>query len=139
MQDRELIVPELMKRIVEVAGYVPAVRVGSTLFCAGQVGRTPDLEVITDPAAQFAACWENLRLVLQEAGCSFGDVVDMTTYHVEMSKHFATFRSVKDRVFPRGTCAWTAIGVTELARPGLLVEIKCVAVRQQPSLVHAAE
>jgi enamine deaminase RidA (YjgF/YER057c/UK114 family) len=40
---------------------------------------------------------------------------------------------VKDRVFPRGTCAWTAIGVSELARPGLLVEIKCVAVQRASS------
>jgi enamine deaminase RidA (YjgF/YER057c/UK114 family) len=42
----------------------------------------------------------------------------------------AIFRDVKNRVFPRGTCAWTAIGVAELAHPGLLVEIKCVAIRQ---------
>ena len=119
-----------MERIVERAGYAPAVKVGSTLFCAGQVGRAADLEVITDPEAQFLACWENLRVVLEAAGCTFEDVVDMTTYHVQMSQHISVFRDVKNRVFPRGTCAWTAIGVSELAHPGLLVEIKCVAVQQ---------
>ncbi|WP_346274853.1 RidA family protein [Burkholderia cenocepacia] len=133
MTDRELIVPQSMKHIVERAGYVPAVKVGTTVFCAGQVGRTADLEVIADPEAQFVACWENLRIVLAEAGCTFDDVVDMTTYHVQMSTHMPVFREVKDRVFPRGTCAWTAIGVSELARPGLLVEIKCVAVTQSSS------
>jgi enamine deaminase RidA (YjgF/YER057c/UK114 family) len=131
MADRELIVPPSMKRILDVTGYAPAVKVGPILFCAGQVGRTPDLQVIADPEAQFVACWENLRAVLEEAGYGFGDVVDMTTYHVAMSEHFAVFRAVKDRVFPRGTCAWTAIGVSELARPGLLVEIKCVAVKAE--------
>lgn len=35
---------------------------------------------------------------------------------------------VKNRLFPRGHCAWTTIGVSALAHPGLLVEIKCVAV-----------
>ena len=130
MQDRQLIVPDSMRRILEVAGYAPAVKIGPLLFCSGQVGRTADLEVIADPAAQFAACWENLRLVLAEAGCDFGDVVDMTTYHVAMSQHMAVFRTVKDRVFPRGTCAWTAIGVAELARPGLLVEVKCIALQR---------
>lgn len=40
------------------------------------------------------------------------------------------FREVKNRVFPRGTCAWTAVGVSELALPGLLAEIKCVAVKR---------
>ncbi|MBB3260722.1 enamine deaminase RidA (YjgF/YER057c/UK114 family) [Paraburkholderia bannensis] len=131
MTEREFIVPQQMQSIVERAGYVPAVKVGATVYCAGQVGRTPGLDVIADPEAQFLACWENLRIVLEEAGCSFDDVVDMTTYHVQMSEHMAVFREVKDRVFPRGTCAWTALGVSELARPGLLVEIKCVAVQRE--------
>ncbi|MBN3759386.1 RidA family protein [Burkholderia sp. Ac-20365] len=130
MTDREVIVPSSMQRIVERAGYVPAVKVGATVFCAGQVGRTADLEVIIDPQSQFLACWENLRVVLEEADCTFEDIVDMTTYHVQMSQHMAVFREVKNRVFPRATCAWTAIGVSELAHPGLLVEIKCVAVKR---------
>jgi enamine deaminase RidA (YjgF/YER057c/UK114 family) len=133
MTDRELIVPPTMQRIVERAGYVPAVKVGTTVFCAGQVGRSVELEVIADPEAQFLACWENLRVVLQAAGCTFEDVVDMTTYHVQMSTHMPVFRAVKNRVFPRGTCAWTTIGVSELAHPGLLVEIKCVAVKRDSS------
>ncbi|KPA98299.1 MULTISPECIES: RidA family protein [Pseudomonas] len=130
MADREIIVPASMQNIVERAGYAPAVKVGTTLYCAGQVGRTAALEVIQDPEAQFLACWENLRLVLAAGGCSFDDVVDMTTYHVNMSQHMAIFREVKNRVFPRGHCAWTSIGVPELAHPGLLVEIKCVAVQR---------
>lgn len=134
MQDREVIVPPAMQSIMDRAGYAPAVRVGATVFCAGQVGRTAGLHVIADPEAQFFACWENLRVLLQTAGCTFEDVVDMTTYHVHMSQHMPTFREVKNRVFPRGTCAWTAIGVSELAHPGLLVEIKCIAVRRDAAV-----
>ncbi|WGS52479.1 RidA family protein [Paraburkholderia sp. D15] len=130
MSDREIIVPESMRPIVERAGYAPAVKVGTTVYCAGQVGRTPQLDVIEDPEAQFVACWENLRELLAAAGCTFDDIVDMTTYHVQMSRHMAVFREVKNRVFPRGHCAWTVIGVSELAHPGLLVEIKCVAVQR---------
>lgn len=133
MTDREVIVPPTMQGIVERAGYAPAVKVGATVFCAGQVGRTADLEVIVDPEAQFLACWENLRVVLQSADCTFDDIVDMTTYHVQMSTHMPVFREVKNRVFPRGTCTWTAIGISELAHPGLLVEIKCVAVKRDAS------
>ncbi|KAF1010245.1 MAG: RutC family protein YjgH [Pseudomonas fluorescens] len=130
MTDRQLIIPAVMAPIVERAGYVPAVKVGKTLYCAGQVGRTEALQVIEDPEAQFVAAWENLRQVLEEGGCTFDDVVDMTTYHVDMSQHMAVFREVKNRLFPRGHCAWTSIGVSELAHPGLLVEIKCVAVQR---------
>lgn len=131
MSDREIIIPATMQPIVERAGYAPAVRVGDTLYCAGQVGRTPDMAVIHDPEQQFIAAWDNLRAVLSAGGCTFGDVVDMTTYHVGMSQHMALFREVKNRVFPQGLCAWTCLGVSELAHPGLLVEIKCVAVRRR--------
>ncbi len=130
MTDREIIIPPGMQRLAERAGYAPAVRVGNTVYCAGQVGRTADLEVIADPEAQFLACWENLRTVLHAAGCTFEDVVEMTTYHVHMSEHMSVFRDVKNRVFPRGLCTWTCIGVSELAHPGLLVEVKCVAVKR---------
>ena len=130
MTDRQIIVPYSMKLLCEQAGYAPAVKVGKTLYCAGQVGRTPELTVIEDPEQQFLAAWENLRLVLAAGGCDFEDVVEMTTYHVDMQRHMPIFRQVKDEVFPRGTCAWTCIGVAELARPGLLVEIKCIAVQR---------
>jgi enamine deaminase RidA (YjgF/YER057c/UK114 family) len=129
MTDREIIVPDGMEQIVERAGYAPAVKVGTTVFCAGQ-GRTRELEVIHDPEAQFLACWENLKTLLDAAGCTFEDVVEMTTYHVQMSVHMSVFREVKNRVFPRGKCAWSAIGVSELAHPGLLAEIKCVAIQR---------
>ncbi|EKT62716.1 endoribonuclease L-PSP [Providencia burhodogranariea DSM 19968] len=119
-----------MQNLAKRAGYAPAVMVGNTVYCAGQVGRTEDLNVILDPKAQFIACWENLRIVLEAAGCSFQDVVEMTTYHVDMKKHMDIFRDVKDTTFPRGHCAWTCIGVSELAHSGLLVEIKCIAIKQ---------
>ncbi|MEM6462044.1 MAG: RidA family protein [Pseudomonadota bacterium] len=121
------VVPPAMNQIVDKAGYVPAVRANGFLFCAGQVGRTSDLAIIEDPEAQFRACWANLQTVLLEAECGFEDVFEMTTYHVHMREHMKTFVRVKDEVFPRGTCAWTCIGVSELAYPGLLAEIKVVA------------
>ncbi|WP_158967373.1 RidA family protein [Chachezhania sediminis] len=124
---RDLVVPPGMETLVERTGYVPAVRAGGLLFCAGQVGRDADLNVIHDPEAQFEACWDNLAAVLTAGGCSFDDVVEMTTYHVDMARHMDVFRTVKNRRFPRGTCAWTRVGTPELAHPGLLVEIKVVA------------
>jgi enamine deaminase RidA (YjgF/YER057c/UK114 family) len=125
--DREAIVPPGMENLLTEKGYTPALRVGSMLFVAGQVGRTPDLKVIEDPEAQFVACWENLRKILAAAGCTFEDVVDLTTYHVEMRKHHPVFYAVKNRVFPRGTCPWTAIGVETLSTPGLFLEVKATA------------
>lgn len=39
------------------------------------------------------------------------------------------FGRVKDALFSRGTCVWTYMGV-ELARAGLLAEIRCIAVQR---------
>lgn len=128
MADRTDIVPPSMQAIVERAGYLPAVGAGNLVFCAGQVGRSADLAIIADPRRQFEACWENLRTVLAAAGCKFEDVVEMTTFHVKLREHMSLFREVKDAIFPRGTCAWTCVGVSELAVDGLLVEIKCIAI-----------
>lgn len=127
--EKTIIVPAPMRHLAERAGYAPAVAAGALVFCAGQVGRDAELRVIEDPEAQFVACWHNLRQVLNEAGCSFDDVVDMTTFHVGLHQHMDTFRAVKDRFFPRGACAWTVVGVAELAVPGLLAEVKCIALR----------
>jgi enamine deaminase RidA (YjgF/YER057c/UK114 family) len=130
MSDRENVIPEAMKLIPERLGYVPAVKVGAMLFCSGQIGRTAELEVIVEPEQQFIAAWENLRIVLAGGGCTYEDVVEMTTYHVDIAKHMALYRNVRDRLFPGATCAWTAIGVSALAHPALLLEIKCVAVQR---------
>lgn len=48
MSEREIIIPPAMHGLVDREGDAPAVRIGKTLFCAGQVGRTAALEVITD-------------------------------------------------------------------------------------------
>ncbi len=119
MIDREVIVPPTMQRVVERAGYAPAVRVGATVYCAGQVGRTPELDVIADPEAQFLACWDNLRTVLEAAGCTFDDVVDMTTYHVGLSRRH--IRRIAARLSPQCTVTDRNEAVTALfsgLRPG---------------------
>ncbi len=76
------------------------------------------MSIVAGAAAQFEQCFENLRTVLATAGCTFADVVDMTTYHVAIDEHWPAFIEVKNRLVPRGVfpCAgedvWCAIEVT---------------------------
>ena len=53
--------------------------------------------------------------------------MEITTYHVDMSRHMDTFMRVKDRYIQAPYPAWTAIGVAELIVPGGLMEIRAVA------------
>ncbi len=109
--------------------YSPAVRVTARelLFVAGQVGRDDELHVIAEPEAQFVRAFENVRTILEEAGGTLDDVVDLTTYLTSM-EHLPLLARVKERFLTTEPYpAWTAIGVDSLALPGLLVEVKATA------------
>jgi enamine deaminase RidA (YjgF/YER057c/UK114 family) len=54
----------------------------------------------------------------------------MSTFHVGLQAHVATFSSVKDKFINKPFPSWTAVGVTELAVPGTIVEIKVIARRR---------
>jgi len=126
MATRKDIIPPGMEIIRERFHYAPGVLVDDTLYIAGQVGRNEHLEVVSGTEAQFTQAFENVGRVLAAAGASFDDVVDMITYHVDM-RDLQLFMQVKDRFFTNRVPAWTGIGVTSLAMPGLIVEIKCIA------------
>ncbi|MBI4692909.1 MAG: RidA family protein [Gammaproteobacteria bacterium] len=127
MTTRREIIPPGMEIIRERFHYAPGLLVGDTLHIAGQVGRDANLRVIEGTEAQMVQAFENVKKVLTAAGATFDDVVDMTTYHLDM-RDLQLFMQVKDRYFTNRVPAWTGVGVTALAMPGLIVEIKCTAV-----------
>jgi enamine deaminase RidA (YjgF/YER057c/UK114 family) len=86
--------------------------------------------VARDPEHQFREAFEFLRANLAAAGLTFDDVVEMTTYHVDLRKHLAAFVRVKDEYVFAPYPAWTAIGVSELITEGTLVEIRVIARRR---------
>lgn len=107
--------------------FAPGILDGDLLRCSGMLGLRPDLSLPADPAAQFTQAFENLRGLLELASLTFADVVEMTSYHVGLRRHFAVFAAVKDRFLAAPYPAWTAVGVVELAVPGALVEIALTA------------
>lgn len=123
---RQTIIPPGMENIYETYHYAPGVRVGNHLYIAGQVGRDRDLNVIADPEAQFAQAFENVKLVLDAAGAGFDDVVELVSYHTEMTD-LPLFMRVKDRYMVRDYPTWTGFEVTRFSMPGLRVELKCTA------------
>jgi enamine deaminase RidA (YjgF/YER057c/UK114 family) len=121
------VVPEGMEAGSTRRSYSPGVIVGELLFVSGQVGRTAGGTIPDDPEEQFVVAFENLAAVLRDAGASFADVVEMTTYHTSFDD-FERFAEVRARYVTTAPYpAWTGIGVSALALPGLLVEIKATA------------
>jgi enamine deaminase RidA (YjgF/YER057c/UK114 family) len=127
MKQSLVVNPASMKSFYDNFHFAAAARAGDLLVCSGQLGVGADGRVIEDPAAQFAAAFDNVKAVLAEAGLGFDDVVEITTFHVGLRQHLGTFLQVKDAFMAPAYTAWTAIGVSELAFPGALVEIRATA------------
>lgn len=133
MKKTDVVVPKGMEIAYEQFHFSPAVRSGGLLRCSGQLGTDERFAIVSsDPEAQFVQALENVKRVLAAAKLDFSDVVEMTTFHVGLREHLATFLAVKDRYFAAPWPAWTAIGVSELAAPGALVEIRVTARLRSP-------
>lgn len=122
MTERGPVIPEGSETSYERFHFAPAYRVGDTLYVSGVIGTGESLE------EEFASAFENLSSVLAAAGYSLDDVVEMTSFHVDMSKTLGAFMAARDQVMSEPWPAWTAIGCTELAIPTGRAEVKVTAV-----------
>lgn len=102
-----------------------AVRVGDIVWTTAQPGLDATLTPAEGVEAQTRLAFENLRAVLEAAGATLADVVDLTWYYTRDLDHEAFLR-VKDEFIPPPYPACAAFGV-ELSA-GLLVELRAVAV-----------
>jgi enamine deaminase RidA (YjgF/YER057c/UK114 family) len=127
MDKTNVVIPKGQEAFYERFHFAPAVKDGDRLFCSGVIGIGADGKASADPETQFTQAFESLSSVLAAAGASFSDVVDITTFHVGLQQNLGKFMKVKDKYVREPYPAWTAIGVTELAVPGGLVEIKVEA------------
>jgi enamine deaminase RidA (YjgF/YER057c/UK114 family) len=126
MSKRDAIFPAGRQALYEINRYSAAIRTGDLLFVSGQVGSREDGSPEPDFEKQVQLAFDNLGEVLQAAGCTFDDIVDVTTFHTDPETQFGIFMSVKDKVFPQKPYPnWTAVGVNWLA--GFDFEIKAIA------------
>jgi enamine deaminase RidA (YjgF/YER057c/UK114 family) len=128
MADMKAIVPNGYEAQYEEWGLSPAIRVGDTVYCSGQLGIGQDGKLPAGAAEQFENAFEAVRAVLEAAGASLSDIVEMTTFHVGLLAEMETFTTVRDRYLTEPWPAQTAIGVAELGFPGALLEIKATAI-----------
>jgi reactive intermediate/imine deaminase len=109
--------------------YSHGVRVGDTLFLAGQVALDQELRLIGpgDAEAQARQTWRNIEKVVEAAGGKVTDVVRVTTYVADLA-HLEAIHSVRREFFPDGDYpAATVVQVAALGLPGLLLETEAVA------------
>ena len=125
---RTLINPETTQVLYDNFHFSQATRVGDMIWVSGQVGIDAKMRPAMGMTEQARLAFINLKTVLEAAGASMGDVVDLLTFHTDLRGGSTEFGAVKDEFFPNNYPSWSAVGVTQLAVPELLVEIRAVAV-----------
>ncbi len=116
-------------------------RAGDFLILSGTSARQPDNSIAgaqvddlgtarLDIRQQTRAVIENIRGILQSAGAHLTDVVEVTTYLVNMND-FAGYNEVYGEHFGYDGPARTTVAVHQLPHPHLLIEIRAVAYKPE--------
>jgi 2-aminomuconate deaminase len=114
-------------------------RAGDFIFVSGTSARRADDSIagaerdaagrpLLDIRAQTRALLENIRDILTNAGASLADVVEVSTYLVNMAD-FDGYNEVYSEFFGYQGPARTTVAVAQLPHPQLLIEIKAIAYR----------
>ena len=125
----------------EPVGLYPHARtVGNLLFLSG-VGprergtkKIPGVELdeagnITsyDIEAQCHSVFNNVRLILEDSGSSWDQLVDVTVFLTNMKDDFATYNRIYAEYFKDNQPCRTTVEISSLPTP-IAIELKCIAV-----------
>lgn len=131
------------KRAAEPVGAFPhAKRVGNLLFLSGigpRVRGSKEIPGVTlDSAGNIAgyeiekqchAVFENVRLVLEDSGANWKDIVDVTVFLTNMKKDFPVYNRIYAEYFAgpdKPNPTRTTVEVTALPTP-IAIELKVIA------------
>ncbi len=126
---RTIVVPPGAESEYDDWHYAPAIRVGDTVILSGIPGRRGDPG--TPP---YQRLFERARQLLEASGATLADVVELNSFHTDVSDHvsfraaFKDFSAAHATHFKGGYPAWTAVGTTALLAEGATVELRVMAV-----------
>ena len=112
--------------------YSPAVKItgGATIYLAGHTGYQ-DERGETYPGdfdGQVRVAFERMRKTLESAGARLENIVTMTVFVTDMANG-TRFTQLRKEFFQEGRYPASAlIGIKELARPEMMIEIQAIAV-----------
>ncbi len=119
--------------------YPHARRVGNLLFLSGVGPREKDAKEIPgveldedgniisyDIAAQCRSVFQNVRYILEDAGSSWEQIVDVTVFLTNMRDDFQIYNSLYAEYFKDNLPCRTTIEINRLPTP-IAIELKVVA------------
>ena len=122
-----------------VGAYPHARKVGNLLFLSGIGPRTAGTNEIPglsldkngnflqfDFEAQCRSVFENVRIVLEESGSKWENLVDVTVFLVNMKRDFQTYNQLYAEYFKDAQPCRTTVEINSLPTP-IAIELKCIA------------
>ncbi len=119
--------------------YPHARKVGNLLFLSGVGPRkagTTDIPGVTlnpdgsikeyDIEAQCRSVFDNVRLILEESGSSWMQLVDVTVFLTNMADDFKTYNRIYAEYFADNQPCRTTVEINCLPTP-IGIELKCIA------------
>jgi len=106
-------------------GFADAIVVGDTIYLSGVVAGIRDGE--SDLKLGYERAFERIGATLRRAGATWDDVVDITSFHTDLTTQMPAIVAVKSKYVKPPFPAWTAIQVSRLIPNNGLTEIKVVA------------
>ena len=107
-----------------IGPYSQAVKVGNFIYTSGQIALTPDGEFLDeDVKTQTKQVCENLKAILEAAGCKLENVVK-TTIFLDDINNFIAVNEIYEEYFQHKP-ARSTVAVKELPR-GAKIEIECI-------------
>ena len=119
--------------------YPHARKVGNLLFLSGVGPRTRGSKEIPgvtlddqgniqdyDIEAQCHSVFKNVRAILEDAGSSWSQLVDVTVFLTNMKADFATYNKIYAEYFKDNQPCRTTVEISSLPTP-IAIELKCIA------------
>ena len=122
-----------------VGAFPHARRVGNLLFLSGVGPRKRGTQQIPgvelddqgnilcyDIETQCHAVFENVRLILEDAGVKWDDLVDVTVFLTNISNDFSVYNRIYAEYFTTNQPCRTTVEISKLPTP-IAIELKCIA------------
>ena len=111
-----------------IGPYSQAIMAGGTVYSSGQIPVNPATgEIPEGIEAQTVQALENLKQVLEAAGCSMAEVVKTTVFIKDMAS-FPVINKLYSGYFTEPYPARSCVEVAQLPK-GVLIEIEAVAIK----------
>jgi reactive intermediate/imine deaminase len=110
-----------------ISHYTDAVRFGDLVFVSGvpPLDEAGELVGANDPAEQTRQIFRNMQLVLDKVGATAADILKVTVYLTNIDDR-RKINPVRQEYFSSAKPASTLVEVSDLAIPGMVVEIEAV-------------